>query len=306
MSFSCTDKETLVAYLYDECDEGTRHAVEAHLHACPACADEVRGFARVRETLAQWEPPNRVGEYKLVRDTAVDAPPAKVLRPARWWQQTVPALARVAAAILLFAGGAALANLDIRYDKDGFAVRTGWQTRPPVAATATARAAEAPAATAGPQVTPTAAPMPAAVAPTTVAMAPAAAQASSQPNAPWRIEMAALERNLREEFHQQLVAARAAGASGAVSPLRVSAETDLGEGRLMEQVHALIDESSRRQQVWVAYRISQMERDLQAQRKTDMARVQTSFGQLDGPPVYLPEQKQMMNYIRLNPVTLKK
>lgn len=287
MSFSCTDKDTLVAFLYDECDDETRRSVEAHLDTCPACTEEVRGFARVRETLAQWAPPDRVGGYRLVRDDGADAPaPGKVLRPARWWQQPVPALARVAAAILLFGGGAALANLDVRYDKDGFAVRTGWRPQTPALAAATApRVATANQPT----------PVPAS---TTVA-----SPASPQADTPWRIEMAALERNLREQFHQQLAAARATGATG---PIAVSAEADAGEARLLSQVHALIDESYRRQQVDMAYQISRVERELQTQRKADVVRVQQSFGQLDGPPIYLPEQRQMMNYIRLNPVTLKK
>jgi hypothetical protein len=39
---------------------------------------------------------------------------------------------------------------------------------------------------------------------------------------------------------------------------------------------------------------------------TDVIRAQQPYGQLDGPPIYAPDQRQMMNYIRLNPVTLKK
>jgi hypothetical protein len=74
----------------------------------------------------------------------------------------------------------------------------------------------------------------------------------------------------------------------------------------MNQVHALIDESYRRQQVEMVYQIRQVEQQLQGQRKTDMVRAQQPYGQLDGPPIYLPEQRQMMNYIRLNPVSLKK
>ena len=61
MSFSCTDKDTLVAYIYGECDAATRGAVDAHLAACPACADEVAGFGVVRESLSQWTAPERVG-----------------------------------------------------------------------------------------------------------------------------------------------------------------------------------------------------------------------------------------------------
>ena len=164
-----------------------------------------------------------------------------MLRPARWWQAPLPALARVAAAILLFAGGAALANLDVRYDKDGFAVRTGWRRagggRRPIR-----RAWRRPRRRA-------------------VATAP---RRRGRADAPWRMEMAALERSLRDEFHQQLAAARRGRAAG---PVAVSASADAGEARLMNQVHALIDDSYRRQQVEMAYQIRQVEHELQTQRR---------------------------------------
>lgn len=287
MSFGCTDKDTLVAYLYGECDEATSRAVAAHIERCGACAGEARGFASVRETLAHWAPPDRVGSYRLVRDERAGAAvPATVLRPARWWQAPLPAMARVAAGILLFAGGAALANLDVKYDSHGFAVRTGW--RAPVSAPSAAAAR--PAAATGGQTVP-------------LAVTPAAAPAAVQADTPWRGDLAALERSLRNELHQQMAAARA---SGGAAPMRVSTDAGAGEDRVMAQVHQLIDESYRRQQVEVAYRINQMEREFQAQRRADLVKYQPSFGQLDGPPIYLPEQRQMMNYIRLNPVTLKK
>ncbi len=291
MSFCCTDKDTLIAFLYGECDDATSAAVNAHVADCPACADEVRGFARVRETLSQWAPPDRVGGFRLVRDEpAVPARAATVLRPARWWQGPLPVLGRVAAAILLFAGGAAMANLDIHYDQNGLSVRTGWQQ---------AARSPSPAATGAVSMADYELPS----APETSAMAPTTV---STPTAgtPWRLEMAALERNLREEFHRQLAAARAS--SSGIAPTRVSFETDTGEARLMAQVHALIDESDRRQQLEMSYRINQLEHDMQARRTADVIRGRQSFGQLGATPVYLPEQRQMMNYIRLNPVTLKK
>jgi hypothetical protein len=123
-----------------------------------------------------------------------------------------------------------------------------------------------------------------------------------QDDSPWRVELASLERRLRDEFHQQLAAARVTNA--AASPMKVSADVD--ENRLMTRVRALVDESYRRQQIEMAYRISLFERDYQAQRKADLVRVQQTFGQLEGAPPSLQEQRQMMNYIRLNPVSLKK
>jgi hypothetical protein len=289
MSFSCSDKDTLIAYVYNECDATTRGVVDAHMAACPACADEVRGFGMVRETLSKWRTPDRGGGFRLVREEEAGAPsPAKVLRPARWWPAPLPALAKVAAAILLFAGGAAIANLEVRYDKDGFVVRTGWPRTMPAASQVAA-------------VQPVVTGHPAAPAPT---LTPALSPNRVQGDSPWRGELASLERQLRDDFRQQLAAAGSANAGA--SPMKVSADADADESRLMTRVRALVDDSYRRQQIEMAYRISQVEGDFQAQRKADLVRVQQSFGQLEGPQPSLQQQRQMMNYIRLNPVSLKK
>jgi hypothetical protein len=283
MSFSCTDKDTLIAYVYGECDDATRVAVEAHLSDCQACADEAGGFGRVRTALSDWAPPERVGSFRLVRDEDAGAQaPARVLRPARWWQASLPALAKVAAGILLFAGGAALANLEVRYDKDGFAVRTGWQrggsaaagvaaVRPPVAANQ-------------------AAPEPSAV--------PAALQTRGQSDPPWRPELAALERQLRDEFRQQIAVARTQ--APAAGPTMVSAGGDPAERRIMTNVQAMIADSLERQQLWTSIRINQVVGEFQAQRRADQMRVQPT----DATSPAVPRQREMMK--NLFPVTLKK
>ncbi len=288
MSFSCTDKDTLISYVYGECDAVTHGLVEAHVRTCAACSDEIGGFGMVRETLSEWTPPEQVGVFKLVREEALEPAPAKVLRPARWWQASLPVLAKVAAAILLFAGGAALANLEVRYDKDGFAVRTGWQTSAP--AGASLAVTQAPA---GPQ-----AETPAGVA------RPAPSDRRPEGETPWRAEFASLERQLRDEFRHQLAAARPTVPGG--GPVQVAAGFD--ENRFLLRVRTLLDErvgeSERRQQVEMAYRISQLAGDFQTQRKADLLRVQQTFGQLDGPPRSLDQQRQMTRY--LFPVSLRK
>ena len=52
---------------------------------------------------------------------------------------TLPAWAQVAAAVLVFAAGAAIANVQVRYGSDGLTVTTGWMA--PAAVRAAARAA---------------------------------------------------------------------------------------------------------------------------------------------------------------------
>jgi anti-sigma factor RsiW len=287
MSFSCTDKDTLIAYVYGECDDELRAAVEAHLSTCAACAGEVGGFGRVRTTLSEWTPPDRIGSFRLVREEEVAAhAPARILRPARWWQAPVPALAKVAAGILLFAGGAALANLEVRYDSGGLAIRTGWQRASPAEARDTAYLPTARAVTA--------ASVPAAV----------PAQQAAGADAPWRIEMASLERQLRDEFRQQMTTARAA--SAAAGPIGVPAAVSADERRVLASVQAMIDDSAQRQQLWTSYRINQVMGEFQTQRRADLARVQQNLDRLDAGPsaITAPRGQPLMN--NLFPVTLKK
>jgi anti-sigma factor RsiW len=293
MSFSCTDKDTLIAYVYGECDDARRTAVEAHLATCAACADEVGGFGRVRTTLSEWTPPDRVGSFRLVREEEVAAQaPARILRPARWWQAPVPALARVAAGVLLFAGGAALANLEVRYDNGGFSVRTGWQKGSPAGVREAVDQLAAPVAQATPA--------------TTVASAPAGppAQQPSGADAPWRTEMASLERQLRDEFHQQLTTVRAA--SAVARPVGVPAAVSADERRFMGAVQAMIDDSAERQQLWTSYRINQVMGDIQVQRRADLARVQQNFDRLDAVPAAITAPRDRTYPNNLFPVTLKK
>jgi anti-sigma factor RsiW len=287
MSFSCTDKDTLIAYVYGEGDDAQRAAVEAHLATCAACADEVGGFGRVRTTLSEWTPPDRIGSFRLVREEEVAAhAPARILRPARWWQALVPDLAKVAAGILLFAGGAALANLEVRYDSGGLAIRTGWQKATPAAAR---DAANLPTAR-----TVIATPTPAAV----------PAQQPAGADAPWRTEMASLERQLREEFHRQMTNVRAAGA--AAGPIGVSAPVSADERRVLASVRAMIDDSAERQQLWTSYRINQVMGEFQTQRRADLARVQQNLDRLDAGPSAITAPRGQPSMHNLFPVTLKK
>jgi anti-sigma factor RsiW len=171
IKFTCDDKPTLVEYLYGEADQPTRQAVEAHLSSCAACAAEVLALGDVRAELGLWVAPDAELDFAIVKKSA---PPAdNVLRPARWWQ-TVPGWAQAAAAILVLAAGASIANLQIRSGPDGFSVSTGWLAPAP-------------------------------------APAPAAAP---QDDAAWRTALVSLERDLRSEIQaSRAQTARAAAAT---------------------------------------------------------------------------------------------
>lgn len=262
---SCVDKETLVAFIYGECEDDERQRVDAHVATCRACAGEVAALGGVREALAQWVPPAAAGGFRIVRDE--ESAPAAVLTSARWWRRPVEGLARVAAAVLLFAGGAALANLDVQYGADGFVVRTGWRRQ---------------AAVAQP-------PGSASVVPASGRQAPGAVAA------PWRSDIIALERQIRGDFSSQLAAARAAASPAA-------AATPLDRHQLMSQVRTLIEDSisdsERRQQREFAYRLTQLQGEVGAQRQADLIRLQQGLWGMQGQTgAEVAQQRQLINYL---------
>lgn len=129
--FTCDDKPTLIAYLYGEVDAATRERVDAHLAICDRCAEEVTALGDVRAELGLWVPPDVELGFTITRKSEPQS--ATVLRPARWWS-AVPAWAQAAAAVLVIAAGAGIANLQIRSGPDGFSVSTGWIQAAPAAA----------------------------------------------------------------------------------------------------------------------------------------------------------------------------
>ena len=144
IQFTCDDKQTLIAYLYGEIEPAVRNAVDAHLAQCSACAAEVTALGDVRSELGLWVPPHAELDFAIVKKS--ELPASNVLRPARWWN-TVPVWAQAAAAILVLAAGAGIANLQVQSGPDGFSVSTGWMRTPAVGAPeireAAARDAEA-------------------------------------------------------------------------------------------------------------------------------------------------------------------
>ena len=130
LMFTCDDKATLVAYLYDEVDAQDRQRVDEHLRHCAACADEVVALSGVRSGLTQWAPPEAELGFTIIRRA-----PATVLRPAQWWN-TVPVWAQAVAAILVLAVSAAIANVQVKSGPDGFVVSSGWMTPAPATTTA--------------------------------------------------------------------------------------------------------------------------------------------------------------------------
>jgi hypothetical protein len=155
-TMSCQSKDLLVTYLYEEVTAQERHTVEAHLAECEGCREELASLGGVRQAIARWEAPALRTHVRVVSG------PETVRAPRRWWV----AAPLAAAAVLVLAAGAGLANLHIQYGEGGFAVRTGWSQTPVLPSTSPAI----------PQRT------------------------SSSAETPWRAELAAFEERLRREL----------------------------------------------------------------------------------------------------------
>jgi hypothetical protein len=151
----CESKDLLVGFLYGEIDAADRRTFQAHLTSCGDCREELAGLRATRGQIASWTPPEPDFGFRIVRGAA--APP-----PAPRFRIT-PAWGLAAAAVLVMAMGAAIANLEVRVGGgDGLVVRTGWNRPGEVTAGAVQSAG------------------------------------AQEPTADWRVQTAALERRLRE------------------------------------------------------------------------------------------------------------
>ena len=166
----------------------------------------------------------------------------------------MPAWAQAAAAVLIVGVAAGIANLDIRYDANGLAIRTGWSK----SEVAQAKPAADPART------------------ETVT----------------RAELVALEQRLRDDVRALQAGAHAVAASDA-QPARASADGDL-----MRRVRAILDEGEKRQQRELALRVSELLRDVNAQRQADLVRIDRSLGVVENNlGVEVLKQRERVNYL---------
>jgi anti-sigma factor RsiW len=118
--------EHLVAYLYDDIESTERTAFGSHLSNCRSCQEDLSALRGVRSALSTWAPPEPAFAGREPRV------PTPERRAPRWWHE-VPAWAQVAAALFVLGVSATIANLDVRYDRSGLSIRTGW-SKPPASA----------------------------------------------------------------------------------------------------------------------------------------------------------------------------
>jgi CheY-like chemotaxis protein len=112
--------------------------------------------------------------------------------------------------------------------------------------------------------------------------------------APWRSDLAALEQQLKTEFH-------ASPASSSIGPQSVRVASS-GDAETLRRVRALLDESEKRQQRELALRVAEVLRDVNAQRQADLIKIDRNLdGMQNKLGVEVFQQRQSLNYfMRVN------
>ena len=229
----CNDnlRESLVGYLYGELAVDEQRAFETHLKACEACRGEIAELRSVRDDLLAWAPPEC---RELPSSWAVA--PAPAVAPMARLRGWMPAFGLAAAAMLVLAVSAAIANLEIRYDANGLVVRTGRTPSGP--ANATAQTAD-------------------------LARVSVPGVESSAPIT--SADLSALE--------QRVLASFATSASNTRIGTQTMALTS-DNPQLSREVRRLIEESERRTRQEMANRFLEIVTDFEGHRRADMMRVQ--------------------------------
>lgn len=117
--------DALLDYLYEEGDPAERLRIATHLQECAACSVAVLEFQNVRGMLRDFTPPAADLGFRIVQDS----PSAGHRARGAWgWrptmQQKMPWLAQAAAAVVLFAAGMAVSQLNVDYGDGALTVRT--------------------------------------------------------------------------------------------------------------------------------------------------------------------------------------
>ncbi len=278
--------EALISYLYDDLTGPERSAFDTHLVLCVRCRTEIAQLRGVREELEDWTVVSRqpsvvsLGRQSGSLGHQSDSLSLQPAAPARraWWRE-VPAWAQVAAALLCLGVGAGLANLDVRYDRQGLSIRTGWLKSSPAGQDSSVVGRDAKAVVEQDF-------NPASQTVVGQAFSPA------EKSAPWRADLAALERELRTEF-------RSAGTpTPTVVSLARSTTPAMSEAELLKRVRALVEESERKQNRELALRVGEMVKDINAQRQADLRKIDQSLGLIQSNTgVEVLKQRQLLNYL---------
>ena len=263
----CGDPGALVSYLYNDGSPEELAAIATHVQACDECTSELASLGDTRELLSVWSPPP--AELGLT----LSAPDALAVASA---SMATPSVAAVAAEVPWWRQSTPVwmqAVAATMVFAAGMSIGTVGRGTTPVPPSATANAT-----------------------PPASGQAVAALKGDSVS----RSELAALERSLRSE----LTRLSPASAPAQAPPVQTAARID--DEALMKRIRALLTESEERQRGELALRTAQVMRDMEIQRKVDMATVQQDISKIQGVTgAELKRQGDLTN-ILINRVGLQK
>jgi hypothetical protein len=208
--------------------------------------------------------------------------------------------------VVVLGAALGLARLDVQYDANGLRVRTGWGHGPDSAtqAAATPASPNGSGQTASASAASGAGAKPASLVagPGVSSGAVAPASTADNANAPWRTELMALERQLRMEMAAVRQGAGAGGGNRvAAANVMAGDPSTPAEAAFLRRVQQMIDQSEVRQQQNLALRTTELSRDFDLQRRTDLVRVEQGFGRLSEQREQdVAQQRQLLNAIRVS------
>ena len=238
----CDSKELIVGFLYDELTTAERKEMAAHLAACGECRLELEGLRSTRGHLAAWSPPQPDLGFRMISGGSSPAPAL----PRR--NRLAPAFGFAAAAVLVLAAAAGIANIEVRYGGDGVVVRTGWagnaqaglvQTQP------------------------------------TVARESGRTNSSDSIDSGSGLAFAELDRRLRS-IETAIAQESSSGMQLASSPTRSS------DAELLRQMRQMVNDAQAQQRTAFQHQMLQVVRDVQRQHMADIAKVQQGLEQYQG------------------------
>ena len=250
------EKELLVAYLYEDLSGADRAAFEAHLRDCAECRDDLKAFGAVRVDLAAWAPPQADLGFRVVRGASETGHVLRMPPPSwrAWW---TPAAGLAAAAVLVLAAASAIARVEVHRGPDGVTVRTGWSASAPVSGQSFGGTSPAGLSQAGLNV-------------------PIASGVAAKPLGEGVLTVDAA---FLAGLDRRLVALETSSRDSGLRNASLSARA--ADAEIIKRVRELLAQSESKQQGELALRISQVIRDVDAQRAADLARIQRGLGRID-------------------------
>ena len=255
----CPDPDALLVLLYD--DEGTpdeRAFLQAHVNRCRQCADVLTSLDTARGALGAWHAPRLPLGFALVR--AERSP----------WHTTLWRGALAAAAVLVVGAAASLARFEITYNEQGLRIRTGVQRSADTVSAAVAPTESArPARTAAPA-TPTEG--------TWLNKAAAGEPA-------WRADFDLLATQIRADVARMVQESRQEqGPAVMRTAMQVPPATPgrtMTDAELLKRVQDLLDQSEIRQQGNLALRVTELGRQFELARQSDIVQVEQTLQRIE-------------------------